>query len=94
MRIPRSFSLKGTRYTVHFGECDGAYAEFSDSEQRITISPRKNRKKTERVDSFWHEALHALEHEYDAKIGHEQLRRIASGLTDFMLENGFRLERA
>jgi hypothetical protein len=92
VKIPRTFLVGGDVHTVTFGDCDGNIAELEYETGKIRIDPAQNRDVAERVDSFWHEYLHAASMAYKLRLRHETIIKVAAALAEFFVENGYTIE--
>jgi Zn-dependent peptidase ImmA (M78 family) len=93
MKIPRRWLVGDNVWTVKFvrkfkwdGVKDSDLMGLCDPErQEILIKVGIDQK--DRIETLVHELLHAIEFEYDIKIGHKLIKKLEGPITKLIIEN-------
>ncbi len=86
---PRQIRVKDETYEIRFvrkiqGDCK--VLGTCDPETR-TIRIKLGQSLSETFNTFVHEALHAIEFEYDIKISHRAVYLMEKGISDLLMAN-------
>jgi len=91
MRIPRQLLVKDQIYSVRFvknlpDEIKGTTIGLCCAETQ-TIYIKQGLSKAERVSTFFHELLHAIEFEFEFDMPHKLIYRLEGPLAQVIVDN-------
>jgi Zn-dependent peptidase ImmA (M78 family) len=92
MKIPRQITVRGAHWqvvitrTLKYGENGEELLGLCDPSLRC-IYVNKKQSPRQQFITFLHEAMHAIEFEYERKFGHKIIEKIEEPLGEFLRDN-------
>jgi hypothetical protein len=87
-QYPKELTINGISWRIVFvDQIQGKdVLGLCDSENK-TIQLKRRQSPRERMDTFIHECIHALEYSYGFELNHNHVYKLAEGLADILIIN-------